>query len=186
MSLGRHAVGDDVVDTPVETHDNAQHGPSSGHLPGSSLSVELVREGVQVLRVDRPNFAGDLIVHNNEICNSRFRVGGISLVDVSDPKRPVMLAEGVGDNTRDGVTRSRANQVHSSFAWDAGGRAYVILVEDEEALDVDIMEITDPRNPVMVKETGLPDWKGAQNAQSEGTGPFTAHLCNFRSPFLSS
>ncbi len=235
--LGRHTVGDDVVDTPREAHDTAQHGPSSGHLPGSSLNVELVGnvrvhdaepgrisdvagfgnfaylgafddgdctnggvyvidisdpsrpnevgfiraatgsfvgEGVQVLHVDTPSFNGDLLVHNNEICNARFGVGGISLVDVSDPMRPVILAEGVGDNTRDGVTRSRANQVHSAFAWDAGDRAYVILVDDEEALDVDIMEITDPRNPVLVKETGLPDWHGAQNAQSEGTGAFTA------------
>jgi len=133
-----------------------------------------VGEGVQVLHVDTPSFNGDLLVHNNEICNETHGVGGISLVDVTNPQRPVILAEGVGDFTDDGVTSAVASQVHSAFAWDAGDRAYVILVDDEEALDVDIMEITDPRNPVLLKETGLPDWGAAQNAQSGGTGAFAA------------
>ena len=69
------------------------------------------------------------------------------------------------------TARPRAHQVHSAFAWDAGDRAFVIMVDNEEISessapgtpvqgDVDIVEITDPRNPRLVKETGLNDWPG--------------------------
>lgn len=237
-SSPEHSVGDDVVDTPVEAHGAAQHGPTTGHLPGSSENVELVGkvrvrdaepgrvsdvagfknfaylgafddgdctkggvyvidisdpasprevgfirtapgsyvgEGVQVLHVDTPAFDGDLLVFNNEICDPVNGIGGISLVDVTNPRLPVKLAEGVGDFTNpDGTTSSVAHQVHSAFAWDAGNKAYAILVDDEEALDVDILDITDPRNPVLIKETGLPDWPAAQDAQSAGMSGFAA------------
>ncbi|MEJ7717064.1 MAG: hypothetical protein WKF31_03525 [Thermoleophilaceae bacterium] len=45
--------------------------------------------------------------------------------------------------------------MHSAFMWQQGGRAFVVMVDDEEAADVDIMEITDPRRPRLVSETDL-------------------------------
>jgi hypothetical protein len=48
-----------------------------------------------------------------------------------------------------------AHQTHSAFAWDAGRRAYAVLVDDEEAEDVDIMDITDPRDPRLFAEYNL-------------------------------
>lgn len=233
-TVGGHKVGDDVVDTAVES--DHQHGSTEGHLPGSSKNVELVgqltfrdaapgriadvfafgnfaylgayfepscqrggvyvvdisdpsapreagfiqtaqdtyvSEGVQVIHVDTPKFEGDVLIHNNESCG-REVMGGVSLWDVSDPLHPRALATGVGDFTVDGRSVAVANEVHSAFAWDAGDKAFVILVDDEEALDVDILDITDPRDPMLIKETGLPDWRGAQNAQSQGTGAFAA------------
>src|ERR671919_11697 len=102
-------------------------------------------------------FSGDVLLHSNENCSAHpQRVGGISLWDVTDPTNAQPLAQGVGD-TNDG-TLPRARQVHNIFAWQDGDEAYAAIVDDEELLDVDILEITDPTNPVHVAETGLPDW----------------------------
>jgi hypothetical protein len=72
-------------------------------------------------------------------------VGGISLVDVSNPNRPKKLVEGAGDFTKrdgsqsGGVPQTNANQTHSAFAWQSqrDGRWYVVLVDDMEERDVD-------------------------------------------------
>ena len=41
------------------------------------------------------------------------------------------------------------------FAWTNAfdGRTYAVLVDDEEFTDVDILDITDPRNPFLVNDT---------------------------------
>jgi hypothetical protein len=108
-------------------------------------------EGSQVIEIG----ARDVLIHQNETCDEslvrRGRVGGISLWDVTDPTRPRPLARHAGD--KDGGVN--ANQVHSMFAWhnDFDGRTYVVLVDDEELTDVDVMDISDPANPVMVNDT---------------------------------
>jgi hypothetical protein len=116
-----------------------------------------VGEGVQVVPQRTPAFRGDLLVYNNEICRrGPGAVGGISLVDVSDPRRPRKLVDGAGDRSfADGRQSPIAHQVHSAFAWQDDGRAYVVMVDDEEPADVDIMDITDPRGPRLVSETDL-------------------------------
>jgi hypothetical protein len=47
---------------------------------------------------------------------------------------------------------NKASQSHSTFAWDAGDKAYVVFVDNEEAGDVDIMDITQPWAPKMIAE----------------------------------
>jgi hypothetical protein len=113
-----------------------------------------VGEGVQVIHIDTPAFEGDVLAMNNEICGrpNQHANGGMTLVDVSNPKVHKYLVEHAGDDDDgDGLV----NEIHSVFMWDAGARAYAVLVDDEEATDVDIMDITDPRNPVMVREYDL-------------------------------
>ncbi len=85
----------------------------------------------------------------------------MSIYDVTDPIHIAPLAIGKGDT--DGGTLAFARQIHSVFAWQAGKRAFAFIVDDEETTDVDIMEITDPRNPVQIAETGLLDWPDAQS-----------------------
>ncbi len=124
-----------------------------GAAPGS-----FVGEGVQVVRLNTSAFRGELLVHNNEICQPENpkAVGGISLVDVRNPRRPRKLVDGVGDRSfPDGTESPTAHQVHSAFVWQDGPRAFVVMVDDEESADVDIMEITDPRNPKLISETNL-------------------------------
>ncbi len=115
-----------------------------------------VSEGVQVVHVETPEFTGDVLVTNNEGCGKNYK-GGISLWDVTDPTKPKKLAQNFGDFTVDGQpnTPHVANQTHSAFIWDAGDRAYLVAVDDEEASDVDIFDITDPKHPVLIGEYNL-------------------------------
>ena len=117
-----------------------------------------VGEGVQVIKVDTRQYQGDLLIHNNEICGDAEDnpKGGVSLVDVSNPKAPKKLAEGVGDFEPEGFNGPDvAHTVHSAFAWQTDKKAYAVLVDNEEGADVDIMNISDPRNPKLVKEYDL-------------------------------
>src|SRR5215208_862240 len=113
-------------------------------------------EGSQVVTMDTPSFKGDLLVYQNEWCPQTTNgVGGISLVDVSNPLKPKKLVEGFGDITVNGKSQTHSNETHSAFAWQDGGKAYVVLVDDEEATDVDILDITNPSRPKLISETDL-------------------------------
>ena len=150
-----------------------------------------VGEGVQVLSLRTRFYRGDLLVHNNEICGRDKRArGGISLYDVTNPPRPRQLASGVGDRTLPDRPRTvRAHQTHSAFAWQDGGRAFVVMVDDEEALDVDIMEITNPRRPRVVSETDLNAFKVEQpnvNGQTSFLHDMTVKRVGGRQTLLAS
>jgi hypothetical protein len=127
-------------------------------------------EGVQALGVTTPEFNGDLLAFSNESCTSgqtNNGIGGMTLYDVSNPFKPKKLVEGFGDFTNGGKAQRHANMIHSVLVWDAGDKAYAVTVDDMEERDVDIFDITDPTKPVLVSETGLPDWP---EATSEGYG----------------
>ncbi len=128
-------------------------------------------EGLQVVKLNTPRFRGDVLVANNENCGTNpGRVGGVSLYDVTNPLAPVPLAIDKGDTN--GGTLPRARQIHSAFAWQDVRRAFVVLVDNEEVTDVDIMEITDPRNPVNIAEVSILDWPDAQAPLANGESIF--------------
>ena len=113
-------------------------------------------EGSQVVTLNTPSFKGDLLVFNNEICPGTSQgIGGVTLVDVTNPLQPKKLVEGFGDITVNGNSARHANEIHSAFAWQAGSKAYVVMVDDEEETDVDILDITNPSRPVLISETDL-------------------------------
>jgi hypothetical protein len=133
-------------------------------------------EGSQALALTTPQWSGDLLLFNNENCTTNngggtdHSTGGISLVDVSDPKRPQMLVDGFGDVAPGG---SKAHTVHSVFAWqpEPGGPAYAVMVDNEESTDVDIVDISDPRNPEIVAEYDLDSYfTGKQDINDEVKG----------------
>jgi hypothetical protein len=116
-----------------------------------------VTEGVQALRVRTSEFKGDILVISNEWCQEdpdpTLNPGGITIWDITNPTRPELLVEAFGDFD---VLGDRANESHSAIAWDAGRNAYVAAIDNYELEDVDLFDITDPRNPVKVAETRLP------------------------------
>jgi hypothetical protein len=79
--------------------------------------------------------------------------GGITIWDITEPTEPKQLVRAFGDFD---VHGDRANESHSAIAWDAGDDAYVAAIDNEELEDVDLFDITDPRNPVLLAETRLP------------------------------
>jgi hypothetical protein len=119
-------------------------------------------EGAQVITAEHGPYAGrQLFIHQNETCNAamaaasgkeRYR-GGINIWDVTDPDQAVLLAEHIGDT--DGPVAPQANDSHSMFAWNShvDEKVYVVLVDNYEFEDLDIVDITDPANPVMVNDT---------------------------------
>jgi hypothetical protein len=118
---------------------------------------------VQAIHLDTPDFSGDLLVVSNESCGPR-GIGGLTLWDVTDPNNPVKLSEDGGDYT-DGHFENPTNvdlvahTSHSAMAWQDGENAYVIAIDnDEDPNDLDFFDITDPRNPELIAETGIGDW----------------------------
>jgi hypothetical protein len=109
-------------------------------------------EGVQALSVDTPAFTGDILVTNNEVCKAKTGVGGLNIYNVTDPAHPTPLAVGIGDKTVAGAGKKDANEIHSVFAWDAGNKAYAVIVDNEEGADVDILDITNPKKPTVIAE----------------------------------
>jgi hypothetical protein len=116
----------------------------------------LVGEGMQVVHLDTAEFTGDVLVMNHEGCGKNYKAG-VSLWDVTDPLKPKKLSEHFGDFTIDDQPNRPhdANQTHSAFLWDAGDRAYLVATDDEEAADVDIFDVTDPKHPVLIAEFDL-------------------------------
>jgi hypothetical protein len=112
-------------------------------------------EGVQTTEIDTKHFDGEILVTNNEKCKDKAGFGGMNIYDVSDPKNPTPLVEGFGDEHVNGAGKKDANDIHSVFAWDAGDKAYAVMVDNEEADDVDIVDITNPRKPAVVAEYNL-------------------------------
>jgi hypothetical protein len=124
---------------------------------------DYVAEGVFVFHMDTRKFTGDVLVTSNEPCGFGTKSkGGISLWDVTHPARPEPLSKGVGETSRDG----NAHSAHSAMAWQDGDRAYAVLVDNQDRKDVDILNITNPRKPRFIAETGLGEWPEAQDDQA--------------------
>jgi hypothetical protein len=125
---------------------------TSGSLPG---------EGAQVIDVQSAAFSGQLLVTNNENCNDE-GLGGLSLVDVTDPLNPQPLAENFGDTTTFPISETQTatvtNEYHSAFAWTDGDSTYAVGVDNYEAIDIDIFDVTDPTAPTLIAEVGFPDF----------------------------
>ena len=112
-------------------------------------------EGIQAIPISTPSFTGDVLVSNNEKCKDKAGFGGLNIYDVSRPGSPTVLAEGFGDETVKGQGKKDANDIHSIFAWDAGSKAYAVIVDNEEGPDVDIVDISDPKKPAVIAEYDL-------------------------------
>jgi hypothetical protein len=158
---------------------------AAGYIPSHTDTYS--GEGSQVISLNTQYFKGDLLVYQNEWCPQTTNgVGGISLVDVTNPKSPKKLVEGAGDFTKKNGTQSpgqpqtRANQTHSAFAWeqrgadgDKTGKVFVVLIDDLEEPDVDIMNITNPSKPKMVSETNLDQFAQTGPTRPHGDAVFS-------------
>ena len=127
-----------------------------------------------------PAFNGDILVTNNEKCKETAGFGGLNIYDVSNPEAPTPLTVGFGDTTVPGQGKKAANDIHSVFAWDAGSKAYAVIVDNEEGADVDIVDITDPKKPKFVAEYDLDE----AFPQIEQAAPGTRLLGRLRGRFL--
>jgi hypothetical protein len=116
------------------SHHN-QHGPSEGHLPPTSANVDLVR------RLKLTSVAGDISdVSALQAANGRW------YADVAGPGLRRLRP-----------SRQPGHRVAQPIACGAGdGDAYVAAIDNEQLEDVDLFEITDPRNPGAASRDRLP------------------------------
>jgi hypothetical protein len=130
-----------------------------GFIPAHVNSY--VGEGIHVVRASTTSFTGDILIHNNETCNSTlFTPSGASLWDVTNPLSPQPLSLNFGDPSP-AVANQSFHTVHSAqmfvqYGAGAGGtdKVFAVLQDNQDLNDVDILDITDPRNPVMLTELG--------------------------------
>ena len=134
------------INNPAQPNEVAFIQSKEGSYPG---------EGVQALHIDTPYFNGDVLVTNNEKCKDTAGFGGMNIYDVTNPAHPTPLVEGIGDATVNGQGKKDAHEIHSVFAWDAGDKAYAAIVDNEEGMDVDIVDITDPKKAFLTAEYDL-------------------------------
>ena len=122
-------------------------------------------EGSQVIHLETKYFSGEVLAYQNEICPGETHgVGGITLIDVTNPRKPKKLVEGAGDFSVRGKAQTKANETHSVRMWTDGDRAYAVLVDNLEDTDIDILDITNPSKPKLISETSLDE----QTAQPPG------------------
>lgn len=118
---------------------------------------------VKVEHLETPYFNGEILVHSNESCGTPFlpRIhasgvgtppgqGGVGIYDVSDPTKPRALKQNFGDYP-----------VHNTYIWQDGANAYMLVVDDVNARDLHIVDLTKPQSPKEIAVTGAPDWPDA-------------------------
>ena len=111
-------------------------------------------EGMQVVNITTKQFNGQILAMNNEHCGKNGK-GGLSLWDVTDPRKPYKLSEHFGDRAK--LLPGDSNDTHSAFIWDAGDKAYAVTTDNFEqgGTDVDILDITNPRRPRLIREINV-------------------------------
>lgn len=129
-----------------------------GFIP--AVPVTYHGEGAQVFEFDTPAFEGDVLAVNNETCTfqDELGAGGFDLYDVTDPRDPKILVQGFGDRGPEGSLTGdapQANSAHNIRLWEHEGKIYAVSVDNLELHDVDIFDVTDPRNPKPVAEFDL-------------------------------
>ncbi len=129
-------------------------------------------EGMHAMRLTTGTFNGEVLIASREVCGNAPAgqgKGGFVIYDVTNPNAPVLLGEG-GDT---GVRGELFNASHSAFGWDTGDNAYVAAVDNNEFDDIDIFDITDPRNPRLIAETSIDEWPAdARDSLAYGSQAF--------------
>lgn len=144
-------------------------------------------EDVAVTALSTPSFRGDLLAVGLQACDEVLDdpVGksGVEFVDVSNPRRPVVLS-------RLELGVPHLTGVHELALFQQGERAYALLAvpfsevvtgvftpEDVRG-DVWIADITDPRNPRAVG-----DWAAGRDGGLAFGGPFLGPAFGLGAPF---
>jgi hypothetical protein len=172
-------LSNDGTGTGVEIVDisNPTQPRNVGFIPAEANSY--LGEGVHIVRADTPSFEGDILIHNNETCNaSEPVISGASLWDVSDPENPEPLSLHFG-GTDPAVPGQTYHTTHSAQLFVQrgvlpGGKDRVIatLQDNQDLQDIDIFDVSNPRTPLKLAETGLEDWPGAQGSYANGETVF--------------
>lgn len=144
-------------------------------------------EGMHATSLQTSAFQGDILAVNNETCTPTTDPpnrdvpagGGFDLWDVSNPAEPKVLSRANGDYGGEGELTgidNIAHEAHSIFLWQDGGRAFAVIIDNEEEHDVDIFDITNPRAVQPVREYDLDEGDFTVTQQNQnGQGNFATN-----------
>jgi hypothetical protein len=134
---------------------------------------EFPGEGIHVMEVHTPFFDGDLLLHNNEACNtSASSVLGMAVWNVTDPLNPVKLSQFGDALPAIAGQPSTYHSIHSVQGFTQGNKAYAVMIDNNETQDIDIVDITDPSNPVLIAERGLSNFAAGVTVDANGSTVF--------------
>ncbi|HEX9900815.1 MAG TPA: PA domain-containing protein, partial [Candidatus Methylomirabilis sp.] len=132
---------------------------------------------VKVAHLETKSFKGDILIHSQEFCGQGFiprlisngavaapGQGGISIYDVTNPLKPRALKQNF-----------LPFQVHNTFIYQQGDKAFVVVVDDENERDVHIVDITKPSAPREVAVTGQPDFEAIEPIDNIGVDEVFLH-----------
>lgn len=115
---------------------------------------------VKVAHLETRYFSGEILVASNEGCGSPFLPrlhsrgnggppgqGGVAIWDVSNPAKPKALKQNFLEF-----------DVHNTYIYQQDGKAYMLVVDDENTQDLTIVDITKPQSPKVIAVTGKLDW----------------------------
>jgi hypothetical protein len=136
-----------------------------GFLPAETNAFP--GEGIHVMSVNTPFFHGDLLLHNNEPCGPADL--GMSMWDVTDPLNPVKIGQ-FGDTTPS--VGGLYNSIHSVQGFTQPGKAFAVQTDNEEIVDINIIDITNPFAPVQAADLALEDFPGALGSFANGDTVF--------------
>jgi len=132
---------------------------------------------VKVAHLETKSFKGDILIHSQEFCGQGFiprlisngavaapGQGGISIYDVTNPLKPRALKQNF-----------LPFQVHNTFIYQQGDKAFVVVVDDENERDVHIVDITKPSAPKEVAVTGQPDFEVVEPIDNIGVNEVFLH-----------
>ena len=132
---------------------------------------------VKVAHIETKSFKGDILIHSQEFCGGGFiprlvsngavaapGQGGISIYDVTNPLMPRALKQNF-----------LPFQVHNTFIYQQGNKAFVVVVDDENERDVHIVDITNPNAPKEVAVTGQPDFEAIEPIDNIGVNEVFLH-----------
>jgi len=129
----------------------------------------------------------DLLLLSSEPCDSGLdeNQGGMTIVDVTNPRQPEKLISNFGDWTDGGLDGEDCRElpepcvtphsVHSVMGWTQGNKAYAVQVDNLEFPDVDIFDITNPSNPRIISEVGLDEFIAGGMSLQLMNGGFVFH-----------
>ena len=145
----------------VENYASGQNGPDDAPFTGAMVaeikSAPNTRvNDVKVHTINFKNKTRDILVATEEKCGAttgsgkkQLGQGGISIYDVTNPSRPSAIKQHAISN----------NGIHNTYLWTGDdGKSYAIAVDDVDANDVIIVDMSKPQAPTEVGRIGIGDW----------------------------
>ena len=136
-----------------------------------------VGEGVHAFHMETTSFKGDVLLMNHEGCDTaKPYPGGFSAYDVTDPRNPKPLAFGAGEPKSNPdpnvLDASTSHSAHSVQGWWTGTNAYAVVIDNQDLRDIDIFDITDPKAPKLISETGFEQYPQVHTPLENGNTVF--------------